>query len=198
MTIYAAPGSPTRSSPSRPATATTSAASGSSRSGRVLREHLPVNGKAVHRGRSRHRRGHRGRADAAHAAAEGWARTAPTEFQRPAQDRGPDGSTSDARGRRDLPLPRAARRRRPDHPVELPTADGGLEARPALAAGNCVVPSRPSRPGSILLARGLVGRPAPAGVLNVVNGFGVEAGKPLASSPASPRSRSPGRPRPAG
>ena len=28
-----------------------------------------------------------------------------------------------------LPLPRAAGRRRPDHPVELPAADGGLEAR---------------------------------------------------------------------
>ena len=31
---------------------------------------------------------------------------------------------------RRLPLPRAARRRRPDHPVELPAADGVLEARP--------------------------------------------------------------------
>ena len=28
-----------------------------------------------------------------------------------------------------LPLPRAARRRRPDHPVELPAADGDVEAR---------------------------------------------------------------------
>ena len=29
-----------------------------------------------------------------------------------------------------LPLPRAARRRRPDHSVELPDPDGGVEARP--------------------------------------------------------------------
>ena len=28
-----------------------------------------------------------------------------------------------------LPLPRAARRRRPDHPLELPAPDGLLEAR---------------------------------------------------------------------
>ena len=36
----------------------------------------------------------------------------------------------DRRRHRRLPLPRAARRGRPDHPVELPDPDGGLEARP--------------------------------------------------------------------
>ena len=49
---------------------------------------------------------------------------------------------------RQLPLlhaARAARRDRADHPVELPAADGRLEARPALATGNCVVLKRPSR-----------------------------------------------------
>jgi len=35
----------------------------------------------------------------------------------------------------------------------------------------------------------------PPGVLNIVNGFGVEAGKPLASSAGSRRWRSPARPR---
>ena len=45
--------------------------------------------------------------------------------------RAQEGSLSpDRRGHRRLPLPRAARRRRPDHPVELPDPDGHLEARP--------------------------------------------------------------------
>ena len=54
---------------------------------------------------------------------------------------------------------------------------------PALAAGNCVV-LKPAEqtPASILLLIDLVGDLLPAGVLNIVNGFGVEAGKPLASS----------------
>ncbi len=55
---------------------------------------------------------------------------------------------------------------------------------PALAAGNAVV-LKPAEqtPWSILKLMELVGDLLPAGVLNVVNGFGVEAGKPLASSP---------------
>lgn len=55
---------------------------------------------------------------------------------------------------------------------------------PALAAGNCVV-LKPAEqtPASILVLLELVGDLLPPGVLNVVNGFGVEAGKPLASSP---------------
>ena len=54
---------------------------------------------------------------------------------------------------------------------------------PALAAGNCVV-LKPAEqtPASILVLMGLVADLLPAGVLNVVNGFGLEAGKPLASS----------------
>src|SRR5438046_9449896 len=54
---------------------------------------------------------------------------------------------------------------------------------PALAAGNCVV-LKPAEqtPVSILVFLELVGDLLPPGVLNVVNGFGVEAGKPLASS----------------
>jgi aldehyde dehydrogenase len=54
---------------------------------------------------------------------------------------------------------------------------------PALAAGNAVV-LKPAEqtPWSILKVMELIGDLLPAGVLNVVNGFGVEAGKPLASS----------------
>jgi aldehyde dehydrogenase len=54
---------------------------------------------------------------------------------------------------------------------------------PALAAGNCVV-LKPAEqtPVSILVLLELIADLLPAGVLNVVNGFGLEAGKPLASS----------------
>ena len=55
---------------------------------------------------------------------------------------------------------------------------------PAIAAGNCVV-LKPAEqtPLSILALFELIGDLLPAGVLNIVNGFGLEAGKPLASSP---------------
>jgi aldehyde dehydrogenase len=54
---------------------------------------------------------------------------------------------------------------------------------PALAAGNAVV-LKPAEqtPASMLLLAELVGDLLPPGVLNIVNGFGVEAGKPLASN----------------
>jgi aldehyde dehydrogenase len=54
---------------------------------------------------------------------------------------------------------------------------------PALAAGNCVV-LKPAEqtPASILVLMEVIGDLFPKGVINVVNGFGVEAGKPLASS----------------
>ncbi|WP_230655891.1 acetaldehyde dehydrogenase ExaC [Psychrobacter sp. I-STPA10] len=57
---------------------------------------------------------------------------------------------------------------------------------PALAAGNCVI-LKPAEqtPASILFLLDTIGIAdiLPKGVLNVVNGFGVEAGKPLASNP---------------
>jgi len=55
---------------------------------------------------------------------------------------------------------------------------------PALAAGNCVV-LKPAEqtPASILVLAELIADILPPGVLNIVNGFGLEAGKPLASSP---------------
>lgn len=54
---------------------------------------------------------------------------------------------------------------------------------PALAAGNCVV-LKPAEqtPVSILVLMELLADLLPPGVLNVVNGFGLEAGKPLATN----------------
>jgi aldehyde dehydrogenase len=54
---------------------------------------------------------------------------------------------------------------------------------PALAAGNCVV-LKPAEqtPLAILVLMEILGDILPEGVVNVVNGFGVEAGKPLAQS----------------
>ncbi|HIE00065.1 MAG TPA: aldehyde dehydrogenase family protein [Thiotrichaceae bacterium] len=54
---------------------------------------------------------------------------------------------------------------------------------PALAAGNCVV-IKPAEqtPASIMVWLELIADLLPKGVLNIVNGFGVEAGKPLASN----------------
>ncbi len=52
---------------------------------------------------------------------------------------------------------------------------------PALAAGNCVV-LKPAEqtPASLLFLFDLIGDLLPAGVVNIVNGFGIEAGAPLA------------------
>ena len=54
---------------------------------------------------------------------------------------------------------------------------------PALATGNCVV-LKPAEqtPASIMVMMELIGHLLPPGVLNIVNGYGLEAGKPLASS----------------
>ncbi|MGL6033739.1 MAG: aldehyde dehydrogenase family protein, partial [Acinetobacter johnsonii] len=55
---------------------------------------------------------------------------------------------------------------------------------PALAAGNCIV-LKPAEqtPASILVLIELIQDLLPAGVLNVVNGYGVEVGRPLATNP---------------
>ncbi|MGH3352489.1 MAG: acetaldehyde dehydrogenase ExaC [Nocardioides sp.] len=68
-------------------------------------------------------------------------------------------------------------------PWNFPILMAVWKLAPALAAGNCVV-LKPAEqtPWSILKVVELIGDLLPAGVLNVVNGFGVEAGKPLASS----------------
>lgn len=69
-------------------------------------------------------------------------------------------------------------------PWNFPLLMAAWKVAPALAAGNCVV-LKPAEqtPVSILLFAELVGDLLPKGVLNIVNGFGLEAGKPLASSP---------------
>jgi aldehyde dehydrogenase len=69
-------------------------------------------------------------------------------------------------------------------PWNFPILMATWKVAPALAAGNAVV-LKPAEqtPVGILELMKLVGDLLPAGVLNVVNGFGVEAGKPLASSP---------------
>ncbi|WP_285726642.1 aldehyde dehydrogenase family protein [Psychromicrobium xiongbiense] len=69
-------------------------------------------------------------------------------------------------------------------PWNFPLLMAAWKLAPALAAGNAVV-LKPAEqtPASILLLAELIGDLLPPGVLNIVNGFGVEAGKPLASSP---------------
>jgi aldehyde dehydrogenase len=68
-------------------------------------------------------------------------------------------------------------------PWNFPILMAVWKLAPALAAGNCVV-LKPAEqtPASILVLMEVVGDLLPPGVLNVVNGFGLEAGKPLASS----------------
>ncbi|MNM98846.1 Acetaldehyde dehydrogenase 2 [compost metagenome] len=69
-------------------------------------------------------------------------------------------------------------------PWNFPLLMAAWKLAPALAAGNCVV-LKPAEqtPASILVLMEVIGDLLPPGVLNIVNGFGLEAGKPLASSP---------------
>ena len=69
-------------------------------------------------------------------------------------------------------------------PWNFPILMAAWKLAPALAAGNTVV-LKPAEqtPLSILVLMELIEDILPAGVLNIVNGFGLEAGKPLASSP---------------
>jgi len=68
-------------------------------------------------------------------------------------------------------------------PWNFPILMATWKLAPAIAAGNCVV-LKPAEqtPASILVWAELVADLLPPGVLNIVNGFGLEAGKPLASS----------------
>ncbi|MHA7240032.1 acetaldehyde dehydrogenase ExaC [Arthrobacter sp. TMS1-12-1] len=68
-------------------------------------------------------------------------------------------------------------------PWNFPILMATWKLAPAIAAGNAVV-LKPAEqtPSSILVLMELISDILPAGVINVVNGFGVEAGKPLASS----------------
>ncbi|MEL7347816.1 MAG: aldehyde dehydrogenase [Pseudomonadota bacterium] len=68
-------------------------------------------------------------------------------------------------------------------PWNFPILMAVWKLAPALAAGNAVV-LKPAEqtPASIMVLMDLIGDLLPPGVVNVVNGFGVEAGKPLATS----------------
>src|SRR5471032_1456885 len=68
-------------------------------------------------------------------------------------------------------------------PWNFPILMAVWKLAPALAAGNCVV-LKPAEqtPASILVLAELIGDLLPKGVLNIVNGFGLECGKPLASN----------------
>ncbi|HEX7760015.1 MAG TPA: aldehyde dehydrogenase [Caulobacteraceae bacterium] len=68
-------------------------------------------------------------------------------------------------------------------PWNFPILMATWKLAPALAAGNCVV-LKPAEqtPASILVWAELIADLLPPGVLNIVNGYGLEAGKPLASS----------------
>jgi len=68
-------------------------------------------------------------------------------------------------------------------PWNFPILMAAWKLAPAIAAGNCVV-LKPAEqtPVGILVVMELIADLLPPGVLNIVNGFGLEAGKPLASS----------------
>ncbi|MDT0172187.1 aldehyde dehydrogenase family protein [Exiguobacterium sp. BRG2] len=68
-------------------------------------------------------------------------------------------------------------------PWNFPLLMAVWKLAPALAAGNCVV-LKPAEqtPASIMVLVEIIEDLLPPGVLNIVNGFGLEAGKPLASS----------------
>ena len=68
-------------------------------------------------------------------------------------------------------------------PWNFPLLMAAWKLAPALAAGNCIV-LKPAEqtPASILVLMEIVGDLLPPGVLNVVNGFGREAGEALATS----------------
>jgi aldehyde dehydrogenase len=66
-------------------------------------------------------------------------------------------------------------------PWNFPILMAAWKLAPALAAGNCVV-IKPAEqtPASLLFLFDIIGDLLPAGVVNIVNGFGIEAGAPLA------------------
>jgi aldehyde dehydrogenase len=68
-------------------------------------------------------------------------------------------------------------------PWNFPLLMATWKLAPALAAGNCVV-IKPAEqtPLGILVMMELIAGILPPGVVNVVNGFGIEAGKPLAQN----------------
>lgn len=80
-------------------------------------------------------------------------------------------------------------------PWNFPLLMAAWKLAPALAAGNCVV-MKPAEqtPVSILILAELIGDLLPAGTLNIVNGFGREAGQALGTSNVSPKLHSRAQP----
>lgn len=68
-------------------------------------------------------------------------------------------------------------------PWNFPLLMAAWKLAPALAAGNCVV-LKPAEqtPASIMVLMDLIADLLPDGVLNIVNGYGIEVGKPLVTS----------------
>jgi aldehyde dehydrogenase len=68
-------------------------------------------------------------------------------------------------------------------PWNFPILMAAWKLAPALAAGNCII-LKPAEqtPASILILMELIEDLLPAGVLNIINGFGKEAGEALATS----------------
>ena len=83
-------------------------------------------------------------------------------------------------------------------PWNFPLLMATWKLAPALAAGNCVV-IKPAEqtPVSIMAFMELIADILPSGVVNVVQGFGIEAGKPLAQSPRVAKVAFTGKPPPA-
>lgn len=69
-------------------------------------------------------------------------------------------------------------------PWNFPILMAAWKLAPALAAGNCIV-LKPAEqtPSSILVLAELIQDILPPGVLNIVNGYGTEVGRPLATNP---------------
>ena len=68
-------------------------------------------------------------------------------------------------------------------PWNFPLLMAGWKVAPALAAGNCVI-LKPAEqtPVSVLILMELIADLVPAGVINILNGYGAEIGEALASS----------------
>ncbi|KAJ5232388.1 hypothetical protein N7468_005344 [Penicillium chermesinum] len=74
---------------------------------------------------------------------------------------------------------------RPDHPLELPLSMATWKLGPALACGNTVVlkPAEQTPLSALVLGKLIVEAGFPPGVINIVNGYGRDAGARLASHP---------------
>ncbi len=69
-------------------------------------------------------------------------------------------------------------------PWNFPLLMAAWKIAPAIAAGNCVIlKAAEQTPVSIMIMMEIIQDIVPKGVINIINGFGPEAGKPLATHP---------------